>query len=167
MTITKDNPATINTIKDCIGKTVLDIFRIQSYFNDKEDTDGFGDLEISFNDNSNLTLTGVGDAESIRADNKKADVPEPFKVTDHDVCSWERIDLKKIEEWKKLIGQTLQTAEVEWNIYENQDDRLIGCILRFETDFITFYETGSDANKFFVNELIPSLGKATKIEKLN
>jgi hypothetical protein len=89
---------TIKSIKNCIGKRVSDVARIQYYFNDQEDSDGFGNLEITFADNSFLTLKGVGDAESIMADNKKGEVYETFNVTDKDIISWRRLDLKNDKE---------------------------------------------------------------------
>ena len=87
MEISKVNQSTIRAIRSCIGKTVSDIARVQCYFNDHEDEDGFGDLEIKFSDDSYLTLLGIGDAESIKAVNRKAKIPEPFNVADNDVCS--------------------------------------------------------------------------------
>jgi hypothetical protein len=158
------NSATLLVIKNCIGKTVSDIARIQYYYNDREDLDGFGDLEITFIDNSFLTLTGLGDAESIKAISEKADIPKMFNVTDNDVASWKRIDLKGDKEWKKIIGQNLQNAEIIWNIHKELDlETLISCVLFFYRDFITFYETGSDSAKFFVNRPLPLLDNETRI----
>ena len=78
MAIIRDYPATIRAINNCFGKIVSDITRVQSYFNNEEDTDGFGDLEFKFMDNSYLTLTGLGDAESIVAYNDKIKIPKPY-----------------------------------------------------------------------------------------
>lgn len=166
MKLTRDYPATIKAIKNCIGKTVSDVARVQYYFNDQEDDDGFGDLEITFDDNSFLTLTGIGDAESIKVNNKKAEIHKTYNVTDNDVASWKRLDLKNDQDWKKIIGQTLQTAEAEWFPYPDIDDRLVACVLHFENDFVSFYETGSDANKFYVNHPLPSVDRKTRIEKI-
>lgn len=164
MTITRDHPATINAITNCISKTVSDVARVQYYFNDKEDDDGLGNLEITFSDNSYLTLTGTGDAESIKAYNNNAIIYETFNVTENDVASWKRLDLKNEQDWKKLIGQKLQTAEVEWNIYQDIDNRIVACVMHFDTDFVTFYETGSDACKFYVNKTLPAVDRQTRVE---
>lgn len=164
MTITRDHSATIKAIKDCIGKTVSGVARVKYYFNEQEDDDGFGNLEITFSDNSYLTLMGLGDAESIQADNNKAIIYETYNVTDNDVASWKRIDLKSDLDWKQIIGQKLHTAELEWNIYNEIENRVTACVLHFDTDFVTFYETSSDANKFYVNKKLPVVSGQTKIE---
>jgi len=135
--------------------------RVQYYFNDEEDTDGFGDLELVLDDNTYLTLLGAGDATSIRAANAKANIPEPIKVTDNDEGTWKRHELKEDEDWKILIGQVLISAEVEW-----MDDRLIACALHFDSDFLIFYETGADANKFFLNKPFDTNDPDTRIEKI-
>jgi hypothetical protein len=157
---------TINSIKNCIGKRVSDVARIQYYFNDEEDSDGFGNLEITFADNSFLTLKGVGDAESIMADNKKAEVYEAFNVTDTDIASWKRLDLKGHKEWQKIIGQTLENVELEWFLYITTYDRLAACTLYFNTDDVTFFETGSDANEFYVNKPLKVVDRKKRTEKL-
>ncbi len=164
MTITRDHTATIKAIRNCIGKTVSGVTRVQYYFNDQEDEDGLGDLEITFSDNFYLTLMGLGDAESIQADNNNAIIYETFNVTENDVASWKRLDLTSEQDWKKLIGQKLKTAEVEWNLHQDNDNRIVACILHFDSDFVTFYETGSDANKFYVNETLSVVDRQTKIE---
>jgi hypothetical protein len=166
MTVTRDYTSTIRAIRNCVGKTVSDVARVQYYFNDQEDNDGFGDLEITFDDNFHLTLTGIGDAESIKADNKKAEIYNTYNVTENDVASWKRLDLKDDKDWKNIIGQTLQTAEVEWNTYQDIDDRIVACVLHFDTDFVTFFETNSDTNKFYVNKPLPAVNSQTKIENI-
>jgi|GEM_PF-3176316 hypothetical protein len=166
MTEKRDHISTISAIRNCVGKTVSDVARVQYYFNDQEDNDGFGDLEITFDDKSHLTLTGIGDAESIKADNKKAEIYKTYNVTENDVASWKRLDLKDDKNWKNIIGQTLQTAEVEWNIYQDIDDRIVACVLHFDTDFVTFFETNSDTNKFYVNKPLPLVNRQTKIENI-
>lgn len=166
MTNKRDNLATFTAIKNCIGKTVLDISRVQSYFNDIEDSDGFGDLEFHFTDNSFLTLTGIGDAESIKATNGKANIPETFNVTNNDVCSWKRLNLKSDTNWNRIIAQTLNSAEIEWNINNAGDNRIGACVLQLDSDFITFFETGSDNNKFYINIKLPTMDRATKLEKI-
>jgi hypothetical protein len=92
---TKDYLATIKAIKNCIGKTVSDIARVQYYYNDQEDQDGFGDLEITFSDSSHLTLKGF-DADSIKGENILAEIPKTFKVSDNDIASWKRIDMNVV-----------------------------------------------------------------------
>jgi hypothetical protein len=82
------------------------------------------------------------------------------------VASWKRLDLKDDKNWKNIIGQTLQTAEVEWNIYQDIDDRIVACVLHFDTDFVTFFETNSDTNKFYVNKPLPLVNRQTKIENI-
>lgn len=166
MTNKRDNLATLIAIKNCIGKTVLDISRVQSYFNDIEDSDGFGDLEFHFTDNSFLTLTGIGDAESIKATNEKAHIPEIFNVTDKDFCSWKRLNLKSDTNWNSIIEQTLNSAEIEWKINNDLDNRIGACVLHFDSDFITFFEKGSDNNKFYINIKLPTVDRATKLEKI-
>lgn len=166
MTTSRDYSATIKAISNVIGKTVSDVARVQYYFNNLEDDDGFGNLEITFSDNSYLTLMGFGDAESIKAQNHKAIIYETFNVNENDVASWKRIDLKNVQDWKKLIGQKLQNAEVEWNLYKDNDNRIVACVLRFNTDFVTFYETGSDTNKFYVNKTLPTADRQTRIERI-
>ena len=156
----KDYPDTINALKNCIGKTIKNLTRIQSYFNDNEDDDGFGDLELMFTDNSYLTLSGEGDATSIRANNTIAKVPKTFNVTDNDICSWKRIELKE-QKWLKMANQKLESVEVEW-----ESESLVACKLNLQNDFITFFENGSDANKFFINEPLIDIGNKTTIEKL-
>ena len=39
MTLEKDFPATITAMRNCIGKTVTGIARVQYFFNDEEDED--------------------------------------------------------------------------------------------------------------------------------
>jgi hypothetical protein len=164
MAIRKDHQGTFNAIKTCLGKTVCGIGRIQSYFNGNENEDGFGDLEIRFEDNSFLTLTGMGDADSIKAVNESAIIPEPFRVNENQFIFWKRIDLKSEWDWMKIIGQKLHNAEVEWNIYTNIENNITACVLYFDSDFVTFYETGSDANKFFVNKKLPEVEVQTRRE---
>lgn len=166
MTIAKDSRATIQAIKNCIGKTVSDIARVQSYFNDHENNEGFGDLEFTFTDSSHLTLKGFGDSESIYADNKKAEIYKTFKVTDTDISTCKLLDLKEDLAWNKIVGQTLQKAEVEWSKYDHIDDRLSACILRFDNDFVIFYETNSDTTKFYLNKPLPAVNKPTRIESI-
>ncbi len=166
MTITNNNTGTIKAIKNCIGKVVSEVARVQYYFNDQEDDEDFGDLEIKFTDNTYLTLTGIGDAESIKAENKEAEIYDAYNVTDNDVASWKRLDLKADREWNKIIGQILKTAEVEWNIYENNEDKITACILKFETDFVSFYETNSDNNRFYVNQPIPKFDGHTRTDRI-
>lgn len=165
MTITRNYSATIEAITNCIGKTVLDVARVQYYFNNQE-SDGFGNLEITFSDNSYLTLMGLGDAESIQADNKKAEIYQTFNVTDNHIASWKRLRLNEDLNWKKIIGQTLKTAEVEWLSYQNVEDKLIACVLYFDIDYFIFYETGSDSNKFYVNQSLPLLNRQKRTEKI-
>jgi len=166
MTITRDYLATIKAIKNCIGKTVSGVARVQSFFNDQEDNDGFGDLEITFNDRFFLTLSGIGDAQSIKADNKKAEVYQTYNVTDDDVVSWKRLGFKDNKDWKKIIVQILHKAEVEWFLNPDTDDRLVACVLHFENDFVSFYETGSDANKFYINQPLATVDRQTRIEEI-
>jgi len=166
MTIIRDNPATLTAIKNCIGKTISDISRVQYYFNEKENEEGDGILEFSFNDNSYLTLTELGDGESMLAYNEKANIPDTsFNVTDKDVCSWKRLDLKEDRDWKKIIGQTLQATEIIWD-KNNFGDSLVACILHFDSDFVTFYATYSDDTKFLINERPSWVDKDTRIEKI-
>lgn len=164
MNIEKVNLATISAIRSCIGKNVSSIARIQYYFNNVEDDDGYGDLEIIYNDSSYLTLSGIGDAESIKAHNQKAIIPETFHVTENDIASWKRIDLSKNEDWLKVIGQTLNKANVIWNTYNHTEGKLTACVLFFENDYISFYETNSDTNKFYINKPVPSTEAQTRIE---
>ena len=161
----RDDQATITAIKNCIDKTVSDVSRIQYYFNDREDSDGFGNLEFHFTDSSFLTLAGIGDAESIEAVNEKANLPKTFNLTDDNVCSWKRLNLKDDPNWNKIIYQTLKFAEIEYTIFRG-DNRISACILHFDTDFITFFETGSDSNKFYINEQLPKVDKKIKLDKV-
>ena len=166
MTIAKDTSATLEAIKICIGKTIAGISRVQYFFNETEDKDGFGDLEITFTDNSFLTLSGAGDDVSIRATNKRSDIAESLKVADNNVCSWKRLDLNDDVKWKTMISQTLKSAEVKWNPTEKQDEKLVACILKFDKDFISFYETGWDSNKFFINTAPSIVDEETRSEKI-
>lgn len=159
-----NHSATIEAIRNCIGKSVLGISRIQYYFNDEENQDGFGDLEISVSDDLFLTLTRHGDAESIKAKNIRATTYESFYVNEVDVASWKRLDLTSEQEWRNLIGQKLKSAEVEWNLYETIEDRITACVLHFEKDFLTFYETGSDETKFYLNTELPLVNIPTRTE---
>src|ERR1017187_2349935 len=127
MAIIKNFPATVTAIKNCIGKSVLNIARVQSFINDEENTDGFGDLEIIFKDNSYLTLSGIGDGESIRAVNKVANIPIAFDISDTKIVSWKRLDMKQNEGWKEIIEQTLLSIELFWHTTQFSDDTLISC----------------------------------------
>ncbi len=164
MIIKKDNPATINAFRNCIAKVVSDISRAQYYFNDQEDKDGLGDLQIKFTDNSYLTLSGIGDAESIKAVNEKAKIYEAFEVSDNNVASWKLLCLSDHQDWKKIIGQKLQKVEVEWIIYEPNENNISACILYFDTDYISFYGTNSDTTNFSVNVPLPEINVETRIE---
>ncbi len=167
MTIKRGSSTTIKAIQNSIGKTVFAISRIQSYFNDQEDEDGMGDLVFTFSDQTYLTLTGVGDAESIKAFNDPAKIHAPFKVTEDDVCSWKRLDLTDDKERGILIGQKLQAARLEWNTYADLEDRIGACVLHFERAYVTFYETNSDSNRFFVNKPLPIVERPTRMEEIN
>jgi len=164
MTKTKDCTETIKSIQNCIGKTVLGVARVQTYLNDQEDEDGVGDLEIKFVDNSFLSLTGKGDAETIKADNKKLTEPKSFNVSETEIISWRRVELNEEESWKKIIGQTLHSVEIELKKYRNIGDQITACSMQFNTDFVTFYETNSDMNKFFVNKALPKVEGQKRIE---
>jgi hypothetical protein len=146
------NTKSITAIKNCIGMSIFNIARVQSFFNDKENEDGFGDLEIVFKDNLYLTLSGIGDGESIKAENKEADIPIGFDISDSLFISWKLLDMKQNEKWKEMIGQTLIAIELFYHKNQISDDTLISCILYFNKDFINFYRTCSDDNKFFFNE---------------
>ncbi len=162
--IIRDYPSTINAIKNCIGKTVSGLSIGMYYYNNEVDDEYSGNLEISFSDNSYLTLMGLGDAESIKADNNKGITFDTFNVTENDVLSWKWNDLKNEKEWKMLIGQKLQKAELVWNKYQDNENRLGACVLYFEIDFVAFCETGSDTNKFYINKKLPECNGATEIE---
>lgn len=164
MTIKKDYSATINAFRNCIGKVVSDISRVQTFINDQEDEDGFGDLQIQFTDNSYLTLTGIGDAESINANNEKAKIYEPYDITDNRVIIWKLLSLTDHQDWKKIIGQKLEKVEVEWIIHPNGENNIDACVLYFEIDFISFYETHSDANEVHVNVPLSKFHLETRIE---
>ena len=153
-------------IKNCIGKTLLSVSRIQSYYNDKEDKESMGDLEFTFNDGLFLTLKGAGDAESIKAENTKGEIYESFQVTDHSVCSWRLLDLTSDVLWSRLIGQTLRSGEVEWYMDKGVEDRLTACILYFTSDFLIFYSDESDNNIFSVNVTLPFVDRETRREIL-
>lgn len=131
-----------------------------------EDNDGFGDLEITFAGDLHLTLKGGGDADSMMAENVKADIPKSFHVTDDDIASWKRMDLKEDQNWRKLIGQKLRSADVEWDTYSDVPTFISACILHFDTDHLTFYITGKDANKFFLNQPLPLVDRQTKLERV-
>ena len=109
---------------------------------------------------------GIGDAQSIKADNKKAEVYQTYNVTDDDVVSWKRLGFKDNKDWKKIIVQILHKAEVEWFLNPDTDDRLVACVLHFENDFVSFYETGSDANKFYINQPLATVDRQTRIEEI-
>lgn len=164
MIIKKEHPATIIAFRNCIAKVVSDISRVQYYFNDQEDEDGLGDLQIKFTDNSYLTLSGIGDAESIKAVNEKAKIYETFEVSDNNVASWKLLCLSDHQDWKKIIGQKLQKVEVEWIIYEPNENNISACILYFDTDYISFYGTNSDTTNFSVNVPLPEINVETRIE---
>ncbi len=164
MTKTEDCIETIKSIQNCIGKTVMEIARVQTYLNDQEDEDGFGDLEIKFVDNLYLSLVGNGDAETIKADNKKVTEPKSFNVSERDIISWRRVILNEEESWQKIIGQTLYSVEIELKKYRNIGDQITACSMHFNTDFVTFYETNSDSNKFFVNKTLPKVKGQKRIE---
>ena len=166
MSIKIDPQATIQAIRNCIGKVVVDIVRVQYFYNDMEDNDGFGDLEITFVGDFHLTLIGGGDADSMMAENVKADIPKTFRLSDDDIASWKSLDLKEDQNWRKLIGQTLRSAEVEWNTYSNVPTFLSACVLHFDTDYLTFYKTETDANKFFLNQPLPGVDRPIKLEKV-
>ena len=157
---------TLNALINCLGKTVLDVSRVQYYFDEKEYIDGFGDLEFTFTDNTHLSISGVGDAETIKALNDKLVVPEPFNVTDINVASWRRLDLKREIAWNKLIGQKIQYIEIIWK----WDKYIKGCIIYLNIDFLIFYETESDTNKCHINErpswLDINLKADLKLEKI-
>jgi len=159
----KNYQATLGAIRRSMDKTILDISRIQSYFNGIEDLDGLGDLEFIFTDNSLLSLTGMGNAESVEATNSLVRLPETFNVSNNDICSWKRLNIKNDQTWKKIIGQTIQSAEVIWKYKEYP----IAFILRFHSDFLLFYETESDATHFLFNERPTWVDLKTEIEILS
>jgi hypothetical protein len=156
---------TLNALLNCFKKTILDVNRVQSYFNDEENIDGHGDLEFIFEDNSYLTLSGVGDAESIRATNDKAIVHEPLEVSDQDICSWQKHNMKIETLWNKLIGQKVQRIEIIWNNYGN-NKCLKGCIIHLDIDIIQFYETESDTNHFYINESLEWINSNIQLERI-
>ena len=158
----RNNSETIAAIKNCIGKIVDDVSRVQYFFNDKENSEGIGDLEFTFSDKHILSLLGIGDAESIKAINVKIDIPIAYNPTDNDVCSWKRIDLKKDKDWNKIVGQTLRKVEVVYYL----NNYIIACLLHFDDDYILFYETGSDENRFVINERPEWVDKETEIKEL-
>ena len=136
-------------LRSCIGKELLEINRVQFYFNDIEQCDGDGDLEFLFADNSYLSLTGSGDAESILAKNDSVIVPETFEVADYRVCSWQKHNLNEENRWNKLIGQKI----IYIDIIKIWKELIIGCIIQFEIDNVIFYETESNTNRFIINEI--------------
>ncbi|TAL62234.1 MAG: hypothetical protein EPN85_03090 [Bacteroidetes bacterium] len=165
MTGIPDHTATVKAIANCIGKTVSGIARVQFYYDNREDTDGMGDLEFTFDDNSYLTLSGLGDAESIKASNKNADIPDSLPITGQN-SYWKKIDMKDDIDWEKIMGQTLQSAEIEWDIFHGQKGNPLSCVLHFNTDFVTFNLTSADANEFFVNKAFSVANGETRIEKI-
>jgi len=145
-----------NIIQNSIGKTVHNIVRVQTFFNDEEDADGFGDLELTFTDNTNLTLLGVGNADSIAVSNCKITTPKTYNVTENDIVSWKRIGMNDAKYWKSIIGLTLRFVEVKKSSDSfSVRESLTACVLNFDSNFITFYETMSDSTKFFVNKPLP------------
>ena len=166
MSITREPQATIRAIRNCIGKVVIDVARVQYFYNDMEDNEGYGDLEIIFARDFHLTLSGGRNPDSMTAENLKADIPSSFHVSDDDIASWKRLGLKEDQDWKKLVGQTLRYADVEWDTYSNAPTFISACVLHFDTDYLTFYVTGTDANKFFLNQPLPSVDKPIKLERV-
>ena len=125
-----------------------------------------GDLEFTFNDGLFLTLKGVGDAESIKAENIKAEIYKSIELTDHSFCSWRQLDLTFDMSWSKLIGQTLIACELEWNVDKGVEDRLTACILYFTSDFVIFYSDESDNNIFSINKPLPIIDREIRKEML-
>ena len=161
------NTNSVSAIKNCIGKSVFNITRIQSFINDKENEHEFGDLEIIFEDNSYLTLTGIGGGESIKAENKEANIPIAFDISDSKIISWRYLDMKLSYGWKEIIGQTLQSIELFWGMNQFSEGTLTGCILNFDKDFVSFYRVCSDVNRCFINERLFSENDQIRIERIN
>ena len=167
MTIIRDYSSTINAIKNCIGKTVFGLAYGMYYFNDETDDECSCNLEISFSDNSYLTLMGLGDGESIKADNHKGITFNTFNVTEYDVLSWKWTDLMNEKEWQMLIGQKLQKVDLVCNKYQDGEKRLSACVLYFDNDFVTYYEIGFDTTRFHLNKKLPDNKGESEIEIIN
>jgi hypothetical protein len=67
-------------------------------------------------------------------------------------------------DWGKIIGQTLKSGEVEWDIHFNES--ITACIVHFDTDYLSFYGTGTDANKFYINKPLPLSERPSRIQKI-
>ena len=61
-----------------------------------------------------------------------------------------------------MNGQALVSGELYWTTNKDIESRLFGCLLQFETEYVTFYETGYDANQFYANRPLHAKDKLTE-----
>ena len=101
----------LKAFKGFIGKTVMAMSHCKYYYNDKPDSEADGDLEIKFIDGSVLTLSILGDGESIVAKAEPMSIPESFEVNDNNTCSWRRILLNNEPAWRDVVGTKLINIE--------------------------------------------------------
>jgi hypothetical protein len=151
-------------IENCFGKTVSGISRIQNFFNNIEDRDGLGDLLIHFDTDCFLRLQNYGDAESIMAENSQGEVPESFYVFEEDFISFKLINMNDNNDWKKLMGQKLLQANIEWLKHPDNSKSLIAVVLYFDKDYISFYHGNSDSTEFYVNKPLPKMNATIQTE---
>ena len=144
----------LKAFKNYIGKTVMEISHCKYFYNDEPDSEADGDLEARFDDGSVLTLSILGDGESMVAKAEPMNIPDSFIIDDNSTCSWRRILLNEEPVWKDVVGAKLTDIEAMIDHWIDLKQKILsGCRLSFSNGhFIVFCNAGDNA-RFMINDL--------------
>jgi len=144
----------LKAFKIFIGKSVCAVSHCQYFYNGKPDSEADGDLELKFDDESILTLSILGDGETMIAKAEPMNIPDSFTIEDNNKCSWKRISLNNKTKWKDIIGVNLVSIESMVDHWIDQRQKVLsGCKLTFSNGYYIVFCNAGDNARFTINDL--------------
>ena len=107
----------ISALRSIRGKTLAKLSRCQYFFNDEPDDEDEGDVELTFEDGSVITLFILADGESVGAKTALMEIPGPFDVDEDSRCSWKHLPLSDKAPWSGLIGAEVTEVTAVFDKY--------------------------------------------------